>query len=66
MLNLNLLLTVASDINSVLFALFVPIFVVSTEIYIFQYKLQIRLVLELNRLAKFMRVGFRQQPNLKM
>jgi hypothetical protein len=70
MLNLNLLLTVASDINSVLFALFnpvfVPIFVVSTEIYIFQYKLQIRLVLELNRLAKFMRVGFSQQPNLKM
>jgi hypothetical protein len=66
MLNLNLLLTVASDINSVLFALFVPIFVVSTEIYIFQYKLQIRLVLELNRLAKFVRVGFSQQPNLKM
>jgi hypothetical protein len=70
--NFNLLLTVTFD-NGVLFALFNPVFVpyipfitVSKylkSVFIFQYKLQIRPVLEL---TKFVRVGFSQQSNLKM
>jgi hypothetical protein len=67
--NFNLLLIVTSGI---LFALFNPVFVCyirfftinkHQKICFFQYKLQIRPVLEQ---TKFMRVGFSQQPNLKM
>jgi hypothetical protein len=71
--NFNLLLTVISDINGVLFALFNPVFVpyirfitVNIGRYIRNLYFSIRLVLELNRLAKFVRVGLSRQPNLKM
>jgi hypothetical protein len=74
--NFNLLLTVTSDINGVLFPLFNPVFVPyirfitvnkhQKSVFFSRYKLQIRQVLELNRLAKFVRVGFNQHPNLKI
>jgi hypothetical protein len=67
--NFNLLLTVTSGVNGVLLALFNPVFVPYIRFirlnkyqknFIFQYKLQIRPVLELNRLVKFVNVRFSQ------
>jgi hypothetical protein len=56
MSNFNLLLTVTSDINGVLFALFNPVFVPeNANTSAFRAKQ-----------TKFTSVGFSQQPNLKM
>jgi hypothetical protein len=57
MINFNLLLTHTSDINGVLFALFSPVFFpyirfITAKICLFQYKLQIRPFLELNKICE--------------
>jgi hypothetical protein len=60
MINFNLLLTLTSDINGVLFALFSPVFFpyirfitfITAKICLFQYKLEIRPVFELNKICE--------------